>query len=88
MSQNRKEDYVQELILRHFSLISCQDTSLFGKPSMAEQGLETMKKLNKEMESWEASKSATKVSELKDPLLQALDFAVKLFDELVDSALW
>ena len=79
--QNLKQDKIQELILRYYSLVCSTDTAQFGKPSMAQQGLETMKRLNKEMEHWEAQYSRLKESELVDPLIEAFEFATALFDE-------
>lgn len=76
---NLLPDDKQKLLLRYFVLTKCDDKSKFGMPSIAQQGLETMKRLNKEMEAWEAGESITKSDQLIQPLLDALYLASELF---------
>lgn len=45
-----KVDDVHRLLLRYFQFRA--DSSRFGKPSLDQNGLETMKRLNREMKSW------------------------------------
>jgi len=76
----KQGDYIQELLLRYFSSINCQDISQFGKPSIKQQGLETMKKMNSEMKGWSTEDTA-KMDDLVKPLMKGLDFLVDLFGE-------
>ncbi|KAL3932700.1 MAG: hypothetical protein SGARI_003891, partial [Bacillariaceae sp.] len=78
---NLEQDDIQQLLLRYYSLICCKDTAQFGKPSIAQQGLETMKRLNKDMEHWEAQDSTTNRKELAQPLLDAMRIATEIFNE-------
>ena len=71
-------DKVQQLLLRYFACTT-QGIGKFGKPSISQQGLETMKQLNKEMEAWLASASIRKHEDLRRPLLRALDLATQVF---------
>lgn len=73
-------DQMQQLLLRYFALKS-GDVAKFGKPSMAQEGLETMKRLNKEMGNWHAKDSLTKTDELVSPLKDSLDLATFLFND-------
>jgi hypothetical protein len=75
-------DEIQQLLLRYFSL-TFGDVSKFGKPSIAQQGLEIMKKLNNEdMGSWKPKENAlAKTNELVKPLLESLALATFVFNE-------
>jgi hypothetical protein len=74
-------DEIQQLLLRYFSL-TFGDVSKFGKPSIAQQGLEIMKKLNEDMGSWKPKENAlAKTNELVKPLLESLALATFVFNE-------
>lgn len=74
-------DDIQQLLLRHFALQSCSNSDMkkFGKPSIPQYGLETMKQLNKEMESWAAQDKYAKREEMIKPLLHSLKLVSTVF---------
>ena len=73
-------DKVQELLLRYFQYRYQDDTRKFGKPSFQQNGLDTMKFLNREMKSW-TGKEFYKRNSLVDPLKKSLDLILAVFGE-------
>lgn len=73
-------DDIQQLLLRYFA-ITTFGADRFGKPSIAQQGLETMKRLNKEMDGWEAAESLQNSKGLIEPLEVALELITEIFHE-------
>jgi hypothetical protein len=71
-------DDIQQLLLRYFAL-SSGDVKQFGKPSQAEHGLQTMKKMNREMETWSARETNEKREALIRPLLDSLKLVLAVF---------
>lgn len=76
-----QRDDVQQLLLRYFALQTCPSVKKFGKPSIPQQGLETMKRLNKEMESWTALNGIKKREEMVKTLLDSLRLVSCVFRE-------
>ena len=73
-----KDDEVQQLLLRYFQYRI--DSSKFGKPTLSQNGLETMKHLNKEMSN-STGKSFYKHGELETPLKKSLQLITSIFKE-------
>jgi 5-methylcytosine-specific restriction endonuclease McrA len=73
-----KDDYVQQLLLRYFQYRI--DDTKFGKPTLSQNGLETMKHLNREM-SGSTGETFYKHDELIKPLLKSLNLIISVFNE-------
>ena len=71
-----KPDGVQQLLLRYFQYRDCP--SRFGKPTLAQNGLETMKRLNKEMKVW-TGKDFHRQGDLVYPLKRSLSLILHIF---------
>ena len=74
-----KDDEVQQLLLRYFQYRI--DSSKFGKPTLSQNGLETMKHLNKEMSVSTAGESFYRHDELVTPLKKSLRLITSVFRE-------
>jgi hypothetical protein len=72
-----KSDDVQELLLRYFQYRI--DSAKFGKPSLAQRGLETMKLLNREMKSW-SGEEFYKQEDLVVPLKKSFELIILIFN--------
>lgn len=77
---NLKPDEIQELLLRYYAL-SSYGIAEYGKPSHPQQGLQTMKAKNEEMQKWSAAESRTKHDSLVRPLVDALKLLLFVFDK-------
>lgn len=73
-----KEDDVQQLLLRYFQYRI--DPSKFGKPTLSQNGLETMKHLNREM-SGSTGETFYKIDELINPLKKSLALIMHIFKQ-------
>ena len=73
-------DDKSQLILRFFQLHNTPTGTKFGKPSLIQHGLETMKHLNKDMKYWEGD-GVCKRDDLVKPLKKSLDLISKIFNK-------
>lgn len=73
------DDVVQQLLLRYFA-IRRHGVENFGRPSIGQQGLETMKSINSEMQSWAAAESDAKRKDMTRRLLTSLQLVVNVFE--------
>jgi len=70
-----------QLILRYFQQLNPPPGTKFGKPSLTQHGLETMKHLNKEMKHWEEDGAPHKYDNLVKPFKKSLDMITRVFGE-------
>lgn len=73
-----KSDDVAQLLLRYFQYHNSPPGTKFGKPSLAQNGLETMKHLNKEMKQWRGDEY-WKQEKLVNPLKKSLELIYCVF---------
>ena len=71
-----KPDDAQQLLLRYFQYRI--DDAKFGKPTLAQNGLETMKQLNRTMKTWTGDEFY-KQDELVLPLKKSLELIIHVF---------
>ena len=70
-------DDLQELLLRYFQYQHFRER--FGKPTLTQNGLETMKYFNREMKTW-TGENFPKREQLIRPLLKSLDLISHIFE--------
>lgn len=70
-------DNIQELLLRYYVLL--ENFSSYGKVSLSEQNLVTMKSLNREMSDWKADERQRKRENLTRPLVDSLKLLTEIF---------
>jgi hypothetical protein len=73
-----KSDDVQELLLRYFQYRI--NSAKFGKTSLAQNGLETMQLLNREMKGW-SGEEFYRQDDLVTPLKKSLELIIHIFNQ-------
>ena len=70
-----------QLILRYFQQLNPPPGTKFGKPSLTQHGLETMKHLNKDMNLWQEDERARKRDNLIKPFKKSLETITWIFSK-------